>query len=192
MNRPAARATPGKPADQLPSGWSARHPRADDHVRVQAVLGQWWAGFGGEAGARERAALLPRLFFEHFTDTSYLIEDDAGRLTAFLIGFLSPARPGTAYVHFVGVDPAGQRAGLGRWLYARFFAAAAARGAREIGCITSPGNQNSIAFHTRLGFRIHAGDRTVDGIPIHSDHDGPGLHRVVLTLTLDGRGPACP
>jgi ribosomal protein S18 acetylase RimI-like enzyme len=196
VNRRAAPATPEQPAelpvDQLPSGWSVRNPRPDDHSRVQAVLGQWWAGFGGEAGARERAALLPRLFFEHFTDTSYLIEDDAGRLTAFLIGFLSPARTGTAYVHFVGVDPASQRAGLGRWLYARFFGAAAARGAREIGCITSPGNQNSIAFHTRLGFRIHAGDRTVDGIPIHSDHDGPGLHRIVLTRTLDDHGAACP
>jgi hypothetical protein len=44
----------------LPPRWLVRHPHADDHARVQTVLGQWWAGFGGEAGARERAALLPR------------------------------------------------------------------------------------------------------------------------------------
>ncbi|MCW2537592.1 MAG: GCN5-related N-acetyltransferase [Modestobacter sp.] len=176
----------------LPPRWLVRHPHADDHARVQTVLGQWWAGFGGEAGARERAALLPRLFFEHFTDTSYLIEDTDGRLVAFLIGFLSPSRPGMAYVHFVGIDPAAQRAGLGRWLYERFCAAATARGAREVGCITSPGNRDSIAFHTRLGFRLEPGDRTVDGIPVHSDHDGPGLHRVVFTRSLDNRGPTRP
>jgi ribosomal protein S18 acetylase RimI-like enzyme len=170
-------------------GWSVRHPRADDHARVQAVLGQWWGDFGGEAGARERAALLPRLFFEHFTDTSYLIEDGDRRLVAFLIGFLSPSRPGTAYVHFVGVDPATQRAGLGRWLYARFSAAATARGAREVRCITSPGNRNSIAFHSWLGFRIEPGDRTLDGIRVHGDHDGPGLHRVIFTRPVDDRGP---
>ena len=172
----------------LPPSWSVRHPHPDDHARVQAVLGRWWAGFGSEAGVRERAALLPRLFLEHFTDTSYLIEDDDGQLAAFLIGFLSPSRPGMAYVHFVGVDPAAQRAGLGRWLYARFCAAATARGAREVGCITSPGNRDSIAFHTRLGFRPEPGDRTVDGIPVHSDHDGPGLHRVVLTRSLANPG----
>ena len=77
-------------------------------------------------------------------------------------------------------------------LYARFSAAAVARSAREVECITSPTNQNSIAFHTRLGFRIDPGDRTVDGIPVHSDHDGPGLHRVVFTRRLDARGPTRP
>ncbi|WNV74309.1 GNAT family N-acetyltransferase [Geodermatophilus sp. DSM 44513] len=174
---------PSAPA--LPPGWSHRHPRPDDHARVQAVLGHWWPGFGGQAGARERAALLPRLFFEHFTDTSHLIEDDDGCLAAFLVGFLSPARPGAAYVHVVGVDPAAQRAGLGRWPYTRFTAAVRARGAREVGCITSPGNRASIAFHTWLGFDIEPGDQTVDGIPVHSDHDGPGLHRVVFTRSLD-------
>ncbi|MCZ2820745.1 GNAT family N-acetyltransferase [Modestobacter sp. VKM Ac-2977] len=178
--------------DALPPGWSVRHPDADDHARVHAVLDQWWAGFGGEAGSRERAALLPRLFFEHFTDTSYLIEHDDGHLVAFLIGFLSPARPDTAYVHFLGVDPAAQRAGLGRRLHARFGADAAARGARQVGCVTSPGNRDSIAFHTRLGFRVDPGDRTVAGTSVHSDHDGPGLHRVVFSRALDDRGPTHP
>lgn len=174
------------PAVALPPGLSVRHPDAEDHERVQAVLGHWWADFAGEAGARERAALLPRLFFEHFADTSHLIEGD-GRLVAFLIGSLSPYRLGLAYVHFVGVDPASQRAGLGRWLYARFRAAAIARGAREVGCITSPGNRDSIALHTRLGLRLEPGDRTVDGIPVHSDHDRPGLRRVVSNRSLHSR-----
>lgn len=89
-----------------PGGLQTRHPRADDHAHGLAVLDDWWGGFGGEAGSRERALLLPRLFFQHSTDTSQLVERADGRLDAFLIGFVSASRPGTAHVHFVGVDPA--------------------------------------------------------------------------------------
>lgn len=45
-------------ASALPRGLSVRHPDGEDHARVQAVLGQWWPDFAGEAGKRERAALL--------------------------------------------------------------------------------------------------------------------------------------
>jgi len=37
--------------------------------------------------------MLPRLFFEHFTGTSFAIERD-GQMTGFLIGSLSQSRPG--------------------------------------------------------------------------------------------------
>jgi hypothetical protein len=36
----------------------------------------------------QRALLLPRLFFQHFTDTSLVAERD-GQMAGFLIGFLS-------------------------------------------------------------------------------------------------------
>jgi GNAT superfamily N-acetyltransferase len=62
------------------------------------------------------AGMLPRLFFEHFTDTSFAAERD-GRLVGFLAGFISQSRPGEAYIHFVGVDPAQRGRGLGRLLY---------------------------------------------------------------------------
>ncbi len=172
-----------------PGGWSVRHPGGDDHPRVLRVLDEW-GGFGGAAGSRERALLLPRLFLEHFADTSTLVEDADRRLVAFLVGFLSPAQPGTAYVHFLGVDPAVRGAGLGRWLHTRFGALAAERGAREVRCVTSPGNAASIAFHTRLGFHVEPGDLVVAGVPVHADHDGPGLHRVVLVRpVLDDHDP---
>ncbi|MEX5719359.1 GNAT family N-acetyltransferase [Geodermatophilus maliterrae] len=182
--------TPGPPP-----GWTVRSPDAGDHPRVLAVLDRWWGGFGGGAGSRERALLVPRLFLEHFADTSTLVEDADGRLVAFLVGFLSPARPGTAHVHFLGVDPAVRRGGLGRWLHARFGAVASERGAREVRCVTSPGNAASIAFHTRLGFRAEPGDLLVDGVPVHADHDGPGLHRVVLARPVADHDPGripCP
>jgi ribosomal protein S18 acetylase RimI-like enzyme len=169
---------------QLPEGLTARRPTEADHARVQAVLGEWWGHLGGAQGDLQRALLVPRLFLQHFPDTSTVVEDGDGRLVAFLIGFLSPARPQTAYVHFVGVDPAARGSGLGRRLYEAFFAVATARGAREVRCITGPANAGSIAFHTRMGFSLEAGDREDDGVPVHSDYDGPGLDRVSFVRPL--------
>jgi ribosomal protein S18 acetylase RimI-like enzyme len=168
----------------LPEGLTARRPTEADHARVQATLADWWGHLGGPEGDLQRALLLPRLFFQHVTDTSTVVEDGDGRLVAFLVGFRSPARPRTAYVHFVGVDPAARGSGLGRRLYVAFFAAMAARGAGEVRCITGPGNRGSVAFHTRLGFALEPGDREVDGVPVHSDYDGPGLDRVSFVRPL--------
>jgi GNAT superfamily N-acetyltransferase len=91
-----------------------------DYPYLISVLDQWWSG-------RQMADKLPRLFFEHFTDTSFAAERD-GQLAGFLVGFVSQSRPGEAYIHFVGVDPAERASGLGRLLYEAFFAAAQARG----------------------------------------------------------------
>jgi len=79
---------------------------------------------------------LPRLFFEHFTDTSFAAERD-GKLARFLAGFISQSRPGEAYIHFAGVDPAERGSGLGRLLYEAFFAAAEARGCVLVRAVTS-------------------------------------------------------
>jgi predicted GNAT superfamily acetyltransferase len=71
--------------------------RPSDHAPVIAVIDEWWGG-------RRMAQMLPRLFFDHFADTSFAADRD-GVLTGFLVGFVSPAQPGEAYIHFVGVDP---------------------------------------------------------------------------------------
>jgi ribosomal protein S18 acetylase RimI-like enzyme len=152
-----------------------RRPVEADHPRVLAAVEQWWDGLGGAEGARYRAALLPRLFFEHFTPTSTVAEHPDGGLAGFLVGFLSPADPATGYVHFVGVDPAARRTGLGAALYRRFFDDAARAGARTVRAVTSPINTTSITFHTALGFTVG---------PVHVDYDGPGHDRVCFTRTL--------
>ena len=172
------------PTAESPEKLHTRHPTAADHGRVLAVLDEWWGGFGDAAGSQQRALLLPRLYFQHFTDSSYLVERADGRLVAFLVGFLSPADPAVAYIHFVGVDPALHRSGVARGLYTRFFEDAAARGARSVRCITSPGNSASLAFHNRLGFAIEPSQTLVDGVAVQRDYDGPGLDRVALTRTL--------
>lgn len=173
----------------LSGGLALRPPTADDHPRVLSALGSWWGGFGGEAGAQQRALLLPRLFFQHFTDTSEIVERPDGQLTAFLIGFLSQSHPDVAYIHFVGVDPTRRRTGIAAELYARFCDRAARRGARLARCLTSPANTASLAFHTRIGFQIDPADTLIAGVPAQLDYDGPGLHRVTFTRALQQTPP---
>jgi GNAT superfamily N-acetyltransferase len=151
-----------------------RHPVEDDHRRVLAVMDEWWGGMGGEAGNLYRATLLPRLYFQHFTDTSYVLDLPGGRLGAFLVGFVSQSSPGVGYIHFVGVSPALRRTGVGGTLYRRFFADVADRGVSKVHSITGVGNRQSLAFHTRLGFILEPGDAQVDGLPVHLNYDGPG------------------
>jgi predicted GNAT superfamily acetyltransferase len=147
-----------------------------DYPFVISVLDQWWGG-------RQMADKLPRLFFEHFADTSFAAERD-GKLAGFLVGFISQSRSGEAYIHFVGVDPAERGSGLGRLLYQAFFQAAEARGGVLVRAVTSPVNRGSVAFHQRMGFRLEPGDVAVDGIPVSSGYDGHGGDRVRFARRL--------
>jgi ribosomal protein S18 acetylase RimI-like enzyme len=142
-----------------------RHAEAADYARVIDVVDEWWGG-------RQMAAMLPKLFFVHFRDTSFVAEDD-GELTGFLCGFRSQTYDDEAYIHFVGVHPDRRAAGLGRALYERFFAAVAPRAI--VRAVTGPVNERSIAFHKAMGFEV---DRVDD------DYDGQGQARVLFVKTL--------
>ena len=155
------------PLPAFPSAFTICPPTESDHARVLAVLSDWWGG-------RDLSHLLPRLYFQHFNDTSFIVERN-GELAAFLIGFMSQSEPRVGYIHFVGVHPENRQAALGRALYERFFELARARGAQEVHCVTSPVNTGSIAFHTRLGF---VASETI------LDYDGPGDDRVVFKKTI--------
>jgi predicted GNAT superfamily acetyltransferase len=103
------------------------------------------------------------------------VAEREGELTGFLVGFLSQSEPESAYVHFVGVNPAERESGVGRELYERFFAAARSHGRRTVSCVTSPRNEGSLAFHQAIGF---------EPSEPQSGYDGPGEDRVVLTRAL--------
>ena len=118
--------------------------------------------------------MLPRLFFTHFRDTSFVAERD-GELAGFLVGLMSQSDPEAAYVHFVGVNPRERGSGLGRELYERFFEVARANGRRTVSCVTSPANEGSIAFHRAMGFEPSS---------LQAGYDGPGEDRVVLTRSI--------
>jgi GNAT superfamily N-acetyltransferase len=168
----------------LPAGFESRPLRESDHLPVLAAVGEWW----GTPQAPELGLLLPRLFFQHFTVLSEVVEvvDEGGnpRLAAFLIAFQSATQPDRVYIHFVGVDPQWRGRGIAAGLYERLFSAARALGCTRVDAITSPANRGSQAFHAALGFTAH-GDAQIEGVTAYADYDGPGHARVALTRTLD-------
>lgn len=149
-----------------------RNAEPADYPSVIRVMDAWWGG-------RHLTPLLPRLFLDHFRDTSFVVEED-GELVAFFVGFLSQSRPEEAYIHFIGVRPGRRGSGIARDLYERFFAIARANGRWVVRCVTAPVNTDSVAFHRKMGFEIEAGNGEIDGVPVHRDHDGPGGDRVLF------------
>ncbi|MEV7422041.1 MULTISPECIES: GNAT family N-acetyltransferase [unclassified Streptomyces] len=160
-----------------------RRARTADYPTLVECVQKWWGDSRTPEGARELSLLLPRLFLQHFASTSLVVEDETG-IRAFLVGFHSADNATEAYIHFVGVDPRLRGQGIARTLYTTFFEHAAAAGRTEVHAITSPGNTGSVAFHRAMGFELDAGDRESDGLPTHSDYDGPGQDRVVFRRKL--------
>jgi ribosomal protein S18 acetylase RimI-like enzyme len=145
---------------------NTRMVTGEDYFKVIDVLNDWWGG-------RQLTHLLPRLFFEHFQTTSFIVEDE-GSLVAFLIGFVSQTRPTEAYIHFVGVHPELRQSGLARQLYARFFTTVHKLGCRTVRCITSPVNEGSMSFHKRMGFSVS----------MAADYAGPGQDMVLFAKDI--------
>ncbi len=156
-----------------------RRPSEADHARIVGLVDEWWGG-------RKMRTLLPRLWFQHFTGTSWIAENEAGRLAGFVVAFISQDDPTTGYVHMIAADPNHRRAGIGRALYDRVFADLASRGVRRVKAITWPGNRQSVAFHHSIGFRVDDGPGTQNlyGTPAYADYDGHGDDRVVFTRDL--------
>lgn len=139
----------------------------NDYFAVMNVMNDWWEG-------RQISHLLPRLFFEHFQSTSFIVEDDNNCLSAFLIGFVSQTNPKEAYIHFVGVDPELRNKGIARELYYLFFSTVRNLGCNTVKCITSPINESSVAFHKSMGFTATLG----------TDYAGKGHHRIFFLSSL--------
>jgi len=156
-----------------------RRPVEADHARIVGKVDEWWDG-------RSLHHLLPRLWFQHFTGTSWVAEDPGGRIVGFLIGFVSPDRPAEAYIHMVGASPDRRRAGLGRALYERFIEDVRAHGVQCIHAVTWPGNRVSVGFHRALGFTPSTGPGTQNlyGTPAYPDYDAEGDDRVVFSREL--------
>lgn len=154
-----------------------RNVQSFDYEIIIRVLNDWWNG-------RSMADMLPKLFFEHFQDTSYVVEEN-GAIIGFLIGFISQSRHREAYIHFVGTHPAHRQHGIGRRLYETFFNTVKERGVEIVRCVTSPINKSSIAYHTQMGFVIEKGDKQIEGIDVHSHYDGQGQDRVLFAKSLN-------
>ncbi|MCH5584169.1 GNAT family N-acetyltransferase [Shimazuella sp. AN120528] len=153
-----------------------RTVESNDYNPVISVINDWWDG-------RHMADMLPKLFFDHFQDTSFVVVEN-GELIGFLIGILSQSRKREAYIHFVGIHPNYRKKGLGRQLYDLFFQTVKKKGVDTVRCVTSPVNQNSIAYHTKLGFTMEKGSIVIDNMEVHKDYDGEGQDRILLVKNI--------
>lgn len=169
--------TPG--GSRQPVALQLRRPVEADHGPIVALVDEWWGG-------RRLHDLLPRLWFQHFVGTSWVAETADRRLAGFLVGFISPDRPDEAYIHMVAANPNLRRQHVGRTLYDAFFADVAKRGVRRVGAITWPGNRQSVAFHTAMGFRIVDGPGTqpIYGVVAYPDYDAPDEDRTVFVREI--------
>ena len=147
-----------------------------DHDKIIAALQNWWGG-------RDLSAMLPRLFLNHFNDTSLVFEKE-GEMIGFLIGFISPSLKKEAYVHFMGVHPDFRQKGIGTLLYERFIEICRRHGRSIIRACTSPVNRGSVEFHKRIGFKLEPGDDEIEGLPVTSDYNRPGDHKVRFTKKI--------
>jgi GNAT superfamily N-acetyltransferase len=156
-----------------------RRPLEADYARIVEVIDEWWGG-------RRVRALLPRLWFQHFTGTSWILEAPDGRLAGFIVAFISQDDPTRGYVHMVGTDPNWRRSGIGRRLYEQALEDLRRRSVSRVHAVTWPGDRASVAFHVALGFRIDDGPGTqrLYGTPAYPDYDGYGEDRVVLTRRI--------
>jgi len=156
-----------------------RRPVEADHPPIVEVVDEWWGG-------QRVHHLLPRLWFRHFTGTSWIAETSDGRLAGFLVGFASPDRAGEAYVHLVAVNPNRRRTGVGRALYEQFFDDLRPRGITRVSAVSWPDNRAAVAFHRAVGFRVDDGHgtRPIHGLPAYPDYDGERDDRVVLSRDL--------
>jgi ribosomal protein S18 acetylase RimI-like enzyme len=130
---------------------TVRLVKGSDYYILSPLINEWWNG-------RQMSDLLPKLFFDHFKNTSFIVEEE-GEIIGFLIGFLSQSYSNEAYIHFVGIHPQHRGKGIGRHLYNQFFDVIKQNGRNIVRCVTSPVNKASIAYHTKMGFEIEQGNK---------------------------------
>ena len=129
------------------------------------------------------ADMLPRLFFKHFKETSFIAEEKE-QILGFLVGFKSQTYLEQAYIHFVGIHPEHRGTGIGKSLYSKFFDTVKEKRCTTVHLVTSPANQSSIVFHTKMGFEMEKSDKNIDCVWIYTGYDGPNEDRVLFFKKL--------
>lgn len=150
--------------------------KKSDYDIISPLINEWWGG-------RQMADMLPKLFFVHFNNTSFIVEIN-GEIVGFLIGFLSQSHVDEGYIHFVGVNPEYRKHNIGKKLYDEFFSVVKENGRNTVRAVTSPVNKVSIAYHTKMGFEIEKGNKNVDGVSVFADYDGLNQDRVLFVKEI--------
>ena len=158
-----------------------RRPTEDDHEQIVRRIDDW-------AGGRPARRLVPRLWFRYFTGTSWVADRGDGRPIGIAIGFVSSDDPSLGILHFVAVDPARRREGIGRELVTKATADAIERGASRIRTTAWPDDRPTLAFLEAVGFTLleGPGGQKLYGMPARADFDEPGDDRAELELVVTG------
>jgi hypothetical protein len=129
---------------------------------------------------------LPRLFFEHFTDTSFVAERDGKLAVSWPGSSPSPglARPTFTFPAWIRQSAA---AGSGACSMRRSSRLPGACGRDLVRAVTSLVNRGSV--YQRMVFQLEPGDAEVDGIPVSSGYDGHSGGRVRFIRSLRGASP---
>ncbi|WDP89858.1 MAG: GNAT family N-acetyltransferase [Desulfobacter sp.] len=124
-----------------------RHPNVSDYDRVLGVMVNWWGG-------RDLRNKVYKGLFIHFTNTSFLAENEEGALVAFLLGYLSQTHENEGFINWMGVHPAHRNRGIGRLLCERFFDIARSHGKTRVTSSTAIINTASMNWHKHMGFTV--------------------------------------
>ncbi|MEK5232166.1 GNAT family N-acetyltransferase [Lysinibacillus sp. FSL K6-0232] len=152
--------------------------QSSDYAILSPLINEWWGG-------QNMSGKLPKLFFDHFTNTS-LIMEDKGEIIGFLVGFLSQSQSNEAFIHFVGVHPDYRKQNIAKRLYDVFFHVVKQYNRNVVKCVTSPTNKVSIAFHTNMGFRMEKGDKIIDDtMSVYTNYGGENQDRVLFYKILE-------
>ena len=161
-----------------------RRPTEDDHEPIVRRIDDW-------AGGRPAGHLVARLWFRHFTGTSWVADRGDGRPIGISIGFVSPDEPSLGILHLVAVDPARRREGIGRELVTKAVADAIEHGAARIRTTAWPDDRPTLAFLETVGFALleGPGGQRLYGTPARADFDEPGDDRAELELVVPSARP---
>ncbi len=149
-----------------------RNTSPSDYEMVISAMPTWWDG-------RDLTAMIPKVFFIHFSNTSFIAEKDH-QFVGFLVGFMSQTEKKVGYIHFAGVHPGFRKEGIGKMLYKSFFQCCKSNERTIIKSCTSPVNKLSIGFHQSMGFEIEHGDGIIDGVPVTLNYLGVNNPKVLF------------
>jgi predicted GNAT superfamily acetyltransferase len=146
----------------------------EDFLQIVSEIEDFW-------GSNRTLAYHHPMFINEFGDTAFVIRRN-NKVVAYLFGFISQ-KENLGYVHLVGVRQDFQKNGLGRRLYSHFMDILKLKNIFDLKAITTPTNERSIEFHSRLGMTM-IGLENEKGIKVVKDYSGIGQHRVVFKMQI--------